>query len=164
MAELPPLPPPHTRVGVGGVLIRDGRALVNRASYRDRFTIPSGYVERGETLQAAVVREFEEETCVKARIAELLLVRQRVVTTDESDVYFAFRMEHVSGEPQACLPEIVEVREVPLGDVASATWISQLSRMSIDLARRSRTGWTRSPWKGGETPGIATEAFHGDLP
>jgi len=64
--SFPPLPPPHTRVGVGGVLLRDGQALVNRAVYRDRFTLPSGFVDPGETLESALVREFEEETGVTA--------------------------------------------------------------------------------------------------
>lgn len=160
MSEIPPLPPPHTRIGVGGVLVRRGAALVNRAVYRTRFTIPSGYVEPGETLEAAVLRELEEETGVVARVGRLLLVRHKVVRDDESDVYFAFALEHVAGEPVARPPEIAEVREVPLPEAAGATWISQLSRMAIALAARAGPGWPRSPWPGGEAPGLSTETYH----
>jgi len=158
-----PLPAPHTRVGVGGVLVRHGRALVNRAVYRHRFTIPSGYVEAGETVEAALVREFEEETGLVTRVGGLLLTRHKVVTAQESDVYLAFVVEHVAGEPTARPPEIAEVREVPLGEVASSTWISSLSRMAIGLAVRGRASWRRSGWDGGEAPGLATEAYHGPL-
>jgi ADP-ribose pyrophosphatase YjhB (NUDIX family) len=157
---VPPLPPPHSRVGVGGVLLRNGRALVNRAVYRTRFTIPSGYVERGETLEAALVREFEEETGVTVRVGALLLVRHKVVHADESDVYFAFRLERVAGDPVARPPEIVEVREVPLVEAETAPWISELSRRAIRLAGAFEHSWPKSSWNGGEVPGIATEAFH----
>jgi 8-oxo-dGTP pyrophosphatase MutT (NUDIX family) len=144
------------------VLIRNGRALVNRASYRTRFTIPSGYVEAGESLEQAVVREFEEETGVTVRVGPLLLTRHKVLGDNESDVYFAFALEHIEGEPAARPPEIVEVREVPVDEALAATWISELSRMAIRLARHEADGWPRSPWKGGEAPGRASEAYHPD--
>jgi ADP-ribose pyrophosphatase YjhB (NUDIX family) len=159
-SELPPLPAPHTRVGVGGVLVRDGRALVNRAVYRPRFTIPSGYVERGEGLEEALVREFAEETGVEVRVGRLLLTRHKVLDPAESDVYFAFALEHVAGEPSARPPEIAEVREVALGEAGGAAWISELSRLAIGLAARPAIGWPRSSWKGGEVPGVRSEAYH----
>jgi ADP-ribose pyrophosphatase YjhB (NUDIX family) len=157
---VPPLPPPHTRVGVGGVLIRDGRALVNRAVYRTRFTIPSGYVDAGETLEVALGREFDEEAGVRVKVGPLVLTRHKVVAPEESDAYFAFVVELVSGEPIARPPEIAEIRWVPLGDAAGADWISQLSRMAIALGAEAKVGWARSAWRGGEAPGLGTEAYH----
>ncbi len=159
-ATLAPLPPPHTRLGVGGVLIRDGRVLVNRAVYRDRFTLPSGYVEPGEALETALVREFEEETGVTPRVGPLLLTRHKVIRDSESDVYFAFLLDHVRGEPVARPPEIVEVREVRLAEAVDAPWISGLSRLAIRIASAKSGAWPRSPWNGGEVPGLATEAYH----
>ena len=103
-ASLPPLAPPHTRVGVGGVLVRSGRVVVNRAVYRTRFTIPSGYVDPGESLEGALVREWQEETGMTVRIGPLLLTRHKVVDEFQSDVYFAFALEHVAGEPVARPP------------------------------------------------------------
>ncbi|HYA10506.1 MAG TPA: NUDIX hydrolase [Thermoplasmata archaeon] len=157
------LPAPHTRVGVGGVLLRDGRALVNRAVYRQRFTIPSGYVERGEAPEVALVREFEEETGVTTRVGPLLLARHKVVGPEESDLYLAFLVEYVAGEVSARPPEIAEVREVPVPEVERTVWISSLSRMAIRLAAGPGRGWPRSPWTGGEVPGLATTAYHPPL-
>ncbi|HYB62859.1 MAG TPA: NUDIX domain-containing protein [Thermoplasmata archaeon] len=155
------LPAPHTRIGVGGVLLREGRALVNRAVYRTRFTIPSGYVEPGESLESAVAREFLEETDVVVRVGPLLLARHKVIRAEESDLYLAFRVDHVSGEPRALPPEIAEVREVPLAEVENARWISSLSRMAVRLAASNAVEWARASWDGGEVPGLATEAYHG---
>jgi ADP-ribose pyrophosphatase YjhB (NUDIX family) len=140
--------------------VRDGRALVNRAVYRTRFTIPSGYVERGESLEAALVREFEEETGVVVRVGRLLLTRHKVLSAEESDVYFAFGVERVSGEPVPRPPEITEVRVVELEAALTAEWISELSRLAIRLAQRTEDGWPRAAWKGGEVPGLSSEAYH----
>jgi ADP-ribose pyrophosphatase YjhB (NUDIX family) len=161
-APAPPaeLPRPHTRVGVGGVLVRNGSVLVNRAVYRERFTIPSGYVEAGETLEAALRREFEEETGVDGRVGPLLLVRHKVLGPEESDVYFAFALEHLAGEPTARPPEIAEIRMVPVEQVPHASWVSSLSRLAIRLATQSPSAWPRSAWDGGEVPGVATSAYH----
>jgi 8-oxo-dGTP diphosphatase len=161
---MPPLPAPHTRLGVGGVLLRNGRVLVNRAVYRERFTIPSGFVDPGETLEAALVRELEEETGVTARVGRLLLTRHKVVSAAESDVYFAFAVKHLAGEPSARPPEIAEVREVPIAEAVTAPWIAELSRMAIRFAAEGRDGWPRSAWKGGEVPGLASEAYHPGSP
>lgn len=157
---LPPMPSPHARVGVGGVLIRDGRALVNRAVYRERFTIPSGYVEHGEALETALAREFEEETGVTVRVGPLILARHKVLDPEESDVYFAFVVDRVAGDPVARPPEIAEVREVSVTGVDDATWISELSRRAIRVAARPGIGWPRAGWSGGEVPGLASEAYH----
>ena len=134
--------------------------LVNRAVYRERFTIPSGFVDRGETLEAALVRELEEETGVTVRVGRLLLTRHKIVSAVESDVYFAFVVEHLAGEPSARPPEIAEVREVPVADAVDVPWISELSRVAIRLALSATDGWPRSAWKGGEVPGLASEMYH----
>ena len=142
------------------MLVRHGRVLVNRAVYRTRFTIPSGYVDPGESLERALVRELEEETGLSVRVGRLLLTRHKVVDELQSDVYFAFALESRDGDPIARPPEIAEVREVPVDEAVRAEWISELSRMAIRLGSESTLGWPRSTWKGGEVPGLASEAYH----
>jgi 8-oxo-dGTP diphosphatase len=145
---------------VGGVLIRGGRVLVNRAVYRTRFTIPSGYVEPGEGLETGLLREFEEETGVRGSVGPLLLTRHKVISSSESDAYFAFLLEYLSGTPEARPPEIAEFREPTVEEALTAPWISELSRLAIRLAGEHIAGWPRSDWPGGEVPGLLSEAYH----
>jgi len=134
--------------------------LVNRAVYRSRFTIPSGYVEPGEGFEAALVREFEEETGVRVSVGPLLLSRHKVISAGESDVYFAFLLEYREGTPQARPPEIAEIREPTVQEALPAAWISELSRLAIRLAGEKVLGWPRSAWPGGEVPGLLSETYH----
>ena len=52
---------------VGWVHIRDGRLLGVRTHGRDRFYLPGGKPEPGETPEAALSREVEEELGVTLR-------------------------------------------------------------------------------------------------
>lgn len=157
---LPPLPPPHTRIGVGGVLIREGRVLVNKAFYRPKFTLPSGYVDPGESVEAALVREFLEETGLRVRVGPLLMTRHKIVSPQESDVYLAYAVEWVEGVPSARPPEIEAFREVPVAEAVDATWISELSRRAIRLGARQPGVWPRADLTGADQPGMLTEAYH----
>jgi ADP-ribose pyrophosphatase YjhB (NUDIX family) len=157
---LPPLPAPHTRLGVGGVLIRDGRALVNKAFYRSKFTVPSGYVDPGESVEVALAREFFEETGLRVRVGALLMTRHKVVSPQESDLYLAYAVEWVDGVAVARPPEIEEFREVPLGEAVDAPWISELSRRAIRLGARRAGVWPRAELTCADQPGMLTEAYH----
>jgi ADP-ribose pyrophosphatase YjhB (NUDIX family) len=157
---LPLLPPPHTRLGVGGVLIRDGRVLVNKAFYRPQYTLPSGYVDPGEAVEAALTREFEEETGLRVQVGPLLMTRHKVVSRGESDLYLAFAVEWRAGTPSARPPEIEAFREVPVAEAVDAPWISALSRRAIRVGARGVGGWPRSDLTGGDPSGMLTEAYH----
>jgi 8-oxo-dGTP pyrophosphatase MutT (NUDIX family) len=151
--------PAHTRVAVAGALCRNGRVLVNRASYRSRFTLPSGYVGPGEGLESALVREVQEETGLNVGVDDLLIARYEVSTTRWSDAYYAFRLHHVSGEPSAQPPEIAEVKDVPLERALDAEWISDASKLVIRLALASDRGWSRSAWRSSVDVPLVSEAY-----
>jgi 8-oxo-dGTP diphosphatase len=75
--EYPDLP----MVGVGGVVIRDGRALLIRRGsepLKGEWSIPGGVLEVGETLIEGVTRELLEETGLHVRVLELIEVFERI--------------------------------------------------------------------------------------
>jgi ADP-ribose pyrophosphatase YjhB (NUDIX family) len=68
-------------VGVGGVVVRDGRVLLIRRGKEPlygRWAVPGGTVELGETLEDALVREMEEETGLRVEPIEVLTVFDRI--------------------------------------------------------------------------------------
>jgi len=74
--------PERPLVGVGGVVIENGRALlIRRASepLRGEWSIPGGMLELGETLQEGVARELLEETSLHVRVLDLIEVFDRIV-------------------------------------------------------------------------------------
>jgi 8-oxo-dGTP diphosphatase len=108
--------PERPVVGVGGVVIENGRALLIRRGsepLRGEWSIPGGTLELGETLEAGVVRELLEETGVTVRVLELIEVFERIwngeVAKTESAptrpkfhyVIVDYLCERVGGEPCA---------------------------------------------------------------
>ena len=68
-------------VGVGGVVIDNGRTLlIRRGSHplKGEWSIPGGLLEVGETLEQGVARELAEETGLEVGVLELLEVFERI--------------------------------------------------------------------------------------
>jgi 8-oxo-dGTP diphosphatase len=73
--------PERPIVGVGGVIIENGRALLIRRGsepLRGEWSIPGGTLELGESIQEGVARELCEETGLDVRVLELIEVFDRI--------------------------------------------------------------------------------------
>jgi 8-oxo-dGTP diphosphatase len=73
--------PDHPIVGVGGVVIDRGRALLARrarAPLKGQWSIPGGALEVGETLAQGVARELAEETGLAVNVLGLIEVSERL--------------------------------------------------------------------------------------
>jgi 8-oxo-dGTP diphosphatase len=78
--------PERPVVGVGGVIIDQGRTvLIRRGSepLLGEWSIPGGSLEIGETLQEGVARELLEETGIEVRVLDLIEVFDRIYLDDE---------------------------------------------------------------------------------
>ena len=88
----------------------DGRILVVRPTYTNKWMLPGGRVERGETPHEAAIRETREETGLDVVLDRIALVDARRAR----DTTFIF-VAHVTGgelEPQ-------------LGEIAEAGWLER---------------------------------------
>ena len=100
--------PDRPSVGVGAVLIHEGRVLLIRRGkepLRGRWVVPGGTVELGETLEQALVREIEEETGLLVRPRQVVAVFDRIQrVADRVDYHYVivdYLCDYVAGEARA---------------------------------------------------------------
>lgn len=110
---------PRFLVGVIGVVTDDrGAVLVLRHTYRPSFPwgLPSGWLKRGESVQAALERELHEETGYAVRFRRLLAVDSHERPTLRLDVWLEYEL---AGGDFRASGEIAEARwcdgELPPG-------------------------------------------------
>ncbi|KAA0009251.1 MAG: NUDIX hydrolase [Thermoplasmata archaeon] len=62
-------------ITVDGVIIKNGKILLVKRKnepFKGRWALPGGFVEYGETVEKAVLREVKEETGMDAKIKKLV--------------------------------------------------------------------------------------------
>lgn len=126
-------------VGVGAFLVKDGNLLVVRKAYGPsigEWTIPSGYVEPGESVVQAVEREVREETGIVGRAGGILGVRNRV-TERANDTFLIFRMEHVSGVPEPDRREVSEAAFVAVAELETSEESAPFTRAIVPKLLRA---------------------------
>ena len=73
--------PDRPVVGVGGVVIEDGRALLIKRGSKPllgQWSIPGGTLELGESLQDGVARELLEETALEVQVLDMIEAFDRI--------------------------------------------------------------------------------------
>jgi 8-oxo-dGTP diphosphatase len=115
-------------VGVGGAVVRGRSVLfVRRASRHGRgnWQIPGGFVDRGETLDAAAVREVLEETGVEACVQGVLAVRTR--WDDRNSTYVVFLMRPEAGDPSPG-DEVDRAEYLTLAEIDALDQVPEINR------------------------------------
>jgi 8-oxo-dGTP diphosphatase len=129
-------------VGVGGVVLIDGRVVLIRRGkepLRGRWVIPGGTVELGETLREALVREMREETGLVVRPREIVLVFDRIqregAEVEYHYVIIDYACDYVSGALQAG-SDADEVALVGPDEIGCYDLPPQALELVLDVFRR----------------------------
>ena len=113
--------PERPIVGVGAVIVRDGRAvLVRRAAepLAGEWSVPGGVLELGETLRAGAEREALEETGLAVQAGAVLDVFDSITRDAEGREHYHFVLIDF-----LCRVSGGELR--PGGDALEARWVTR---------------------------------------
>lgn len=121
--------PQQPLVGVGAIIVEDGRVLLIRrakAPLLGEWSIPGGMLELGETVRQGAEREALEETGLVVRANDLLGVFDRIVQDQTKRTLYHyvlvdFLCQRTSGDVLAA------------GDASDARWFThaELSNLSL---------------------------------
>lgn len=80
-------------VGVGAVIIADGKVVLIKRKYEPlagQWSLPGGRLELGETLEAGLAREMLEETGLEIDVGPVIEVFDRILLDEERRVRFHY--------------------------------------------------------------------------
>lgn len=117
--------PDRPIVGVGAVIVDGDRVLLVKRAHepsKGEWSLPGGAVEVGESLEAALVREVREETCLDVTVGPVVEVLDRIGRDAADRVEYHFVIVdylcHVTGGTATCGSDAEEVRWAALDDLA----------------------------------------------
>jgi 8-oxo-dGTP diphosphatase len=130
--------PERPMVGVGGVVILQGRALLIRRGgppLQGQWSIPGGMLEVGETLIEGVRRELIEETGVEVKVGKLIEVFERINldTAGKTRYHFVildYLCEAIRGEARAG-SDVTDVAWVAAGELGKYSLTETATRVIL---------------------------------
>ena len=128
--------PSQPVVGVGAVIIKDGKILlVKRGNEPNKYmwSIPGGIVKVGETLAEALKREVAEEVGLEIEVGDVACVSEEIFRDEDNKIRFHyviidFFAEVVGGELKAD-SDALDAGWVPLDDIYSLEVVDFVKRL-----------------------------------
>lgn len=124
--------PKQPIVGVGGVIVEGNQVLLirrGREPLKGEWSIPGGMLELGESLKEGVSREVREETGLKVRPLEALLVFDRIQKNGKRIQYHYVIVDYVCRRTGGHLK--------PGSDVLDARWVERDELPNYRITRKA---------------------------
>jgi 8-oxo-dGTP diphosphatase len=149
--------PERPVVGIGGVVIENGRTLLIRRGsepLKGHWSIPGGTLELGESLQEGVARELREETGLEVRVLEVIEVFDRIFLDDNAAgqekrsgprfhfVIVDYLCERIAGQPLAGsdVTDVLFASEEELGRYGLTETATRVLKKAFAMDRARRAG------------------------
>jgi ADP-ribose pyrophosphatase YjhB (NUDIX family) len=123
----------------------DGRiVLIERRNYPHGWAIPGGFVDVGETVEAAARREMREETGLEVELTELLGVYSRADRDPRGHTVSLVYVGRAQGEPHA--DDDAKAAALFSLDALPAPLAFDHTEILADYRRYKQTGKRPEPW------------------
>ena len=135
--------PDHPIVGVGAVVIRKGKILLEKRKNqpgKGKWSIPGGVANLGESLEQAVIREVKEETGLDVGAPCLIDVVSDVSLDENGRVKYHFVIVDYSVTAESGEP-------VAASDADALKWVPLSEVEEYDLTRSFRAFFKRNRQK-----------------
>jgi len=128
----------NPKIVVGSVPEYQGRILLCRRGIEPRrgfWTIPGGFMENDETMEAGAAREAVEEALIQVEIGSLLLLAN-VTSARQVHVFFRSRMltPAFGTTPESLEVKLIDTSEIPWNELAFPSTEYALRRYVEDRA------------------------------
>jgi 8-oxo-dGTP diphosphatase len=135
--------PDQPIIGVGAVIIRNGKILLEKRKGepgRGKWTIPGGLVELGESAEQTVMREVKEETNLRVEKPKLIDVVNNIIPDEDGRIKYHF----------VIVDYFVKLKGGKLkaaDDAAELRWVKFSEVENYDLTRSFREFFKRNRQK-----------------
>ena len=116
--------PKQPIIGVGAVIIKDGKILLEKRKNdpgKGKWSIPGGLVELGETVEQTALREVKEETGLEVEKPEHIDVVDNVIRDENGEIKYHFVIVDyfvkLKGGTMKAMSDAEELRWVTLDEV-----------------------------------------------
>ncbi|KAG7176386.1 nudix hydrolase 8-like isoform X2 [Homarus americanus] len=122
----------HNVVGVGAFVVNDQDELLvvrERFHTRPHWKLPGGYVEPGEDLGTAALREVKEETGIDAEFVSLVSFRHvHGANYNCSDIYFIVHLRPITQRITMCQRELTACEWMKLQEYVQHPYVHETNR------------------------------------
>ena len=128
-------------LGVAARAVQDDKILLVKEAqgrFRNKWGLPKGSVDEGETPENAVIRELSEETGVNGSIIGLSAVRS-TISRDKPAVFLCYDVNVNGYELSKASDEILDLKWATLAELGELDWVSQtMHNLALDALSGER--------------------------